>query len=289
MIQLARLEGFYWVALTGGYARAARSFPYPITQPAVHQQVRKLEAELGTAVFTRIGKDRMLLTDAGRTLYEFCAPFFEGLTPLVQAIEQGLVGGQLRIDAAALEISQILPRWIKRLRREMPELKVVVREIEEPDYGRLRSGETDLIVDYQPSPPRDVRATRIGTYYGFLVVPRELLPASRRLELRVMESAPFASFPPGSSPYALQLAALREAGCTPSSVVNASSVAGILGFVQSGLCYSLVPWGDARGPKLPGVKSVPLPRARAEFAVTAATRRTGSDERLERALACALG
>jgi len=289
MIQLARLEGFYWVALTGGYARAARAFPYPITQPAVHQQVRKLEAELGTAVFTRIGKDRMMLTDAGRTLYEFCAPFFEGLTPLVQAIEQGLVGGQLRIDAAALEISQILPRWIKRLRRELPELKVVVKEIEEPDYGRLRSGETDLIVDYQPSPPRDVRATRIGTYYGFLVVPRELLPAGRRLELRVMGSAPFASFPPGSSPYALQLGALREAGCTPSSVVNASSVAGILGFVQSGLCYSLVPWGDARGPRLPGVKSLPLPRGRAEFAVTAATRRTGKDERLERALACALG
>jgi DNA-binding transcriptional LysR family regulator len=231
----------------------------------------------------------MMLTDAGRTLYDFCAPFFEGLTPLVQAIEKGLVGGQLRIDAAALEISQVLPRWIKRLRRELPELKIVVKEIEEPDYGRLRSGQTDLIVDYQPSPPRDVRATRVGTYYGFLVVPRELLPTSGRLELRAMGSAPFASFPPGSSPYALQLAALRESGCTPPSIVNASSVAGILGFVQSGLCYSLVPWGDARGPRLPGVKSVRLPRARAEFAVIATTRRTGSDERLERALACALG
>jgi len=289
MIQLARLEGFYWVARTGGYARAARSFPYPITQPAVHQQVRKLEAELGRPVFTRIGKDRMMLTDAGRTLFEFCAPFFEGLTAVVQAIEQGQVGGQLRIDAAALEISQILPRWIRRLRREAPELQVVVKEIEEPDYGRLRSGQTDVIVDYQPSPPSDVRLTRVGTYYGFLVVPRELLPRpQRRLELKHMASAPFASFPPGSSPHALQMGALREAGCRPSSIVNASSVAGILGFVQSGLCYSLVPWPDARGPELGGVVSVRLPRGRSEFAVSAATRRAAED-RVDRALACARG
>ncbi|MCA9321778.1 MAG: LysR family transcriptional regulator, partial [Planctomycetes bacterium] len=47
MVQIHRFEGFYWVALTGGYARAARAFPYPITQPAVHQQVKRLEAELG--------------------------------------------------------------------------------------------------------------------------------------------------------------------------------------------------------------------------------------------------
>ena len=165
---------------------------------------------------------------------------------------------------------------------------MVVKEIEEPDYGRLRSGQTDFVVDYQPSPPTDLRATRVGTYFGFLVVPRELRPSAGRLELKNMASAPFASFPPGSSQYALQLAALREAGCTPSSIVNASSVAGILGFVQAGLCYSLVPWSDARGPRLPGVKSVRLPRGRAEFAVTATSRRTDADERLRRALACAL-
>lgn len=288
MVQLSRLEGFYWVAKTGGYARAARAFPYPITQPGVHQQVRKLEAELGKAVFTRIGKDRMALTDAGRALFEFCAPFFEGLAPLVHAIEQGRVGGQLRIDAAALEIGQILPRWIKRLRRELPDVQVVVKEIEEPNYERLRSGQTDVIVDYQPAPPRDVATMRIGTYHSFLVAPRELLPrAARRLQLASMGAAPFASFPPGSSQYALQLAALREAGCTPSLVVNASSVGGILGFVQSGLCYSLVPWADRRGPELPGVKSVRLPGTRAEFAVTAAFRGGAADERLRRALACA--
>lgn len=290
MIQLSRLEGFYWVARTGGFARAARAFPYPITQPAVHQQVRKLEAELRTALFSRIAKDRMLLTDAGRLLYDFCAPFFEGLPPLLRGIEQGRVAGQLRIDAAALEISQILPRWIKRLSRELPGLQLLVEEVKEPDYGRLRSGQTDLIVEYQPSAPADVALTRVGTYYSFLVVPNELLPPRvRSPRLEHMKLAPFASFLPGTVPYALQRQALRDAGCAPSMIVNASSVSGILGFVEAGLCYSLVPWADRRGPELREARVVRASGKHSEFAVTAAYRRDDASEWLKRALRLAGG
>jgi DNA-binding transcriptional LysR family regulator len=285
MIQLSRLEGFYWVARTGGYARAARAFPYPITQPGVHQQVRKLEGELGTALLSRIGKDRMMLTDAGRALFDFCAPFFEGLQPLVQAIAQGRVAGQLRIDASSLEISQILPSWIKRVCRELPGVQLSVEEIKELDYGRLRSGQTDMIVEYHPSPPADVATTRVGTYHSFLVAPHELLPQrTRRPRLRDLQRAPFASFPPGSVPCALQLAALRRAGCTPSMIINASSVSGILGFVQSGLCYSVVPWADPRGPQLRGVRTVKATGPSTAFAVSAAYRRDDESEWLRRAL-----
>ncbi len=55
-MQVARLEGFYWVARASGYATAARAFPYPITQSALFQQVRKLEDDLGVRLFERIGK-----------------------------------------------------------------------------------------------------------------------------------------------------------------------------------------------------------------------------------------
>ena len=77
MIQLHRLEGFYRVAVAGGYTRAARDFPYPISQPGVHQQVSKLEAELGKKLFERLGRDQVELTAAGRRLFEFAKPFFE--------------------------------------------------------------------------------------------------------------------------------------------------------------------------------------------------------------------
>src|ERR1700753_2987382 len=73
-MQISRLEGFYWVARTSGYAAAARAFPYPLTQPAVFQQVRKLEGELGVRLFERVGKAEVRLTAAGRELYEHAAP-----------------------------------------------------------------------------------------------------------------------------------------------------------------------------------------------------------------------
>ena len=88
MIQIHRLEGFYWVVKAGGYSKAARAFPYPITQPAVHQQVKKLEDELGITLLERIGKDYMKPSPAGRMLFEFVRPFFEGLDAILRAVKR---------------------------------------------------------------------------------------------------------------------------------------------------------------------------------------------------------
>ena len=102
MLQIQRLEGFYHVGRTGGYARAARGFPYPITQPAVHQQVKKLERELDVKLFERIGKDKMQLTAAGEHLHRFIAPFFRDLPAIARAVRQGSYGGKLTIHAEPL-------------------------------------------------------------------------------------------------------------------------------------------------------------------------------------------
>jgi DNA-binding transcriptional LysR family regulator len=287
LIQLHQLEGFYRVATARGYARAARSFPYPITQPGVYQQVHKLELELGSKLFERIAKDELRLTDAGRALFEFCEPFFERLPGVVRSIERGTLAGTLRIDAAPLEIRHVLPPWLARLRQAHPELGIVVNEVPEPDYERLRRAETDLVVDYQPSLPADVDARRITEYRAFVVVPRRLLPpGARRVELGALKNATFVHFARGSLQYALQMQALREAGCEPGFFLNAASVDGILGFVCAGLGYSLVPWPDAFGPKLPGVRTAPYRAGSLRLPVSAAFHRAA---RNERAIELALG
>src|SRR5437016_3775864 len=97
MIQLHRLEGFYWVAKTQGYAKAARAFPYPITQPGVHQQVKKLESDVGVELFERVGKDKVVLTPAGQRLFEFVAPFLEKLPAVAEALRSGELAGRLRV------------------------------------------------------------------------------------------------------------------------------------------------------------------------------------------------
>ena len=109
MIDLHRLAGFHLVATSGGYAKAARAADYPITQPALHQQVKKLEAEVGVELLMRVGKDTMLPTPAGERLLEFVTPFFRDLPRVVEGVRTGDYDGALTIQAESLLIRQLLP------------------------------------------------------------------------------------------------------------------------------------------------------------------------------------
>src|SRR5689334_14012266 len=85
-IRLHQLEGFFHVARLGGYTKAAQAFSYPIGQPAVYQQVRGLQEDLGVTLVVQAGPRRTELTPEGRALYEFLSPFFDGLPRLLERI-----------------------------------------------------------------------------------------------------------------------------------------------------------------------------------------------------------
>ncbi len=273
MLQLHRLEGFYWVAVHGGYAAAARNFPYPITQPAVHQQVKKLEVDLERTLFERIAKDKVKLTPQGRRLFDFCAPFFEELPAAVRAIRAEEFGGELRIDGVGLTIRGLLPQWIRRLRDEHPNIRVVLEEVTDPDLDRLRTGEADLVVDYIPEAPPEVELSQIGTAYAFVTTSSDhSFARKKRLALGELSAEPFISYPPGTHHYELQMDALRRLRLAPSRTISAANVGSILSFVEAGLGFSLVPWLDREGPTLPNLAVRRLTGDGATFPIHAAWR-----------------
>lgn len=298
MIELHRLEGFYWVATTGGYARAARAFPYPITQPAVHQQVSKLEGELGARLFERVGKDRVVPTSHGRALLAFCGPFFEQLPSVVRTLQDGVHGGVLRIDAATMEIEHVLPSWLARLRKRRPDIRIDIEEVPLGEPARLLRGETDLVVDYQPTLPEHVGSRVIATYHSFIVAPRTWLPVSERKGVSLARAAallarlrdePFVSFHPSMPHHAMQMAALREAGNKPAHTLSASSTNAILALVRAGLGYSLLPWPDKIGPRAPGLHALRLTGEGTAFPVCAAWRVRSPQDPIVAAALDALG
>ena len=67
-MDLAQLEVFLMVAREGRFSRAAEKLYR--TQSAVSQSIRKLEEEVGEALFDRSSRDG-LLTDAGHVLQEY--------------------------------------------------------------------------------------------------------------------------------------------------------------------------------------------------------------------------
>ena len=274
MIGLNRLEGFYWVARSGGYAKAARAFPWPITQPGVHQQVRRLETELQVRLFERTGKDSVALTPQGRALFEHVAPFYEALPALESSLKGGAVGGTLRIHAAPHVLRHVMPPWLRTLHRQRPDIEVQLTEARSADLELVRRGEADLLVDWVPEVPADLEAKQVGEVRAFIVLPSDHALAKRsRVGLSELGGTPFVAYHSDKALRGLQEEAFRQAGVKPKVTHAADSSETILGFVAAGLGFSLVPSGNERGPHVAGVVSYPLERPRAVFPLWALWKR----------------
>lgn len=291
MMTLQRLEGFYWVARTGGYARAARAFPYPITQPGVHQAVRRLEAEVGLKLFERVGKDQVALTPGGQVLFDVVAPFYEQLPALEARLKGGQVGGVLKVHAAGHLLRHLMPQWLRRLQQKRPDVTVALTEVAAADPRALLTGEADVVVDWLPELPDGVEAREVATVHAFVAAPSSgPYAVDGKVPLSRLAKTPFIAYHGDRTLRGLQEQALREQGLTPNVAFAADSSDTIVGFVAAGLGFSLVPSLSEHGPKLQGVVAWPLAHARARFPVRAAWRkRTHAHPLVEAALAVAPG
>lgn len=273
-MNLQRLEGFYWVATQQGYARAARAFPYPITQPGVHQQVRRLEDELGVKLFERVGKDKVVLTARGQVLFDGFAPFYEQLRVLEARVKGGQVGGTLKLGAGGHLLRHLMPDWLRRLQATRPDIGVSLIELPHADLALLRRGEADLLVDWVPEVPADLEAREVARSEAWIVAPAHGPHAQKgRLTLGALAHVPFIGYHADRQLKALQLAALEAHGVTPKEAFSADSSDTILGFVAAGLGFSLVPALTPAGPRAPGVVAQKLERPQARFPIYALWRK----------------
>jgi DNA-binding transcriptional LysR family regulator len=288
MTSLDRLTGFYWVARTEGYARAVRSFPYPITEPGIHQQVRRLERELGVRLFIRVGKDRVVPTEAGRTLYGFVAPFLEQLPAMAESVRTGHHGGTLRMGAASLLVQGLLPAWLRRLQRRRPDIDVALSELKTPDLELLRQGALDLLIDHLPQVPPDIETRPVARLWSFLALPSGHPLAGRKpLSVRSLRDVPFIAYNADRAGRQQQLRGLAAYGGPEKEHYSADSAESLLGFVAAGLGFTIVPWLDAKGPRRRGVVVERLHVPGSEFPVYAAWRRGPAHPLVDAALEAA--
>jgi DNA-binding transcriptional LysR family regulator len=291
MIQLSRLEGFYWVATTGGYARAARAFPSPITQPGVHAQVKRLEAELGLRLFRRAGKETVVLTAEGEALYRFVKPFYEALPRVVASLKGQAFPGRLTIGASALALRHLLPPWMRRLQVKAPQIELSLLELHVADVELLRRGRCDMLVDYLARVPKDVEVQEVAECKTFLALPaHDELADREKVSLEQLDRRTFIAYGADLGLRELQLAALESHRVVPEKVAYADSSETILGLVAAGIGFSLVPWLADQGPRLAGVVARRFDVAGSTFRIVAASLKTPHPNPFVRlALECAPG
>jgi DNA-binding transcriptional LysR family regulator len=121
MIELTDLRYFKSVALTESFSAGAKASH--VSAPAMSKAIRKLEDELGAALFVRTTR-RVALTQHGEVLLEHANRVLDEIDALRQGLDsvEGAVRGELRIGAMEVFSNHLLPVALAKLVRKHPDV-----------------------------------------------------------------------------------------------------------------------------------------------------------------------
>lgn len=183
-MDLFQLETFLAVAEEGGFSRAAKKLYR--TQPAISQTVRKLELELGEALFDRASREGVL-TDAGKVLQAYARRLLNVREEAHTALSdlRQLQFGRLTIAANEFTCLYLLP-LINEYRRLCPMVKVTVQR-------SLASRITDELINHSAElgvltfRPEDTLVRSIAVYRDdvtFIIPPEHPLARYKEISIR---------------------------------------------------------------------------------------------------------
>jgi DNA-binding transcriptional LysR family regulator len=199
-MELSQLEVFLAVAREHRFSRAAEKLYR--TQSAVSQTIRKLEDELGEALFDRSSREG-ILTDAGQVLFEYAEKLLnlrrdaqESLTELRE-----LQKGKLIIAANEFTALYLLP-VLAEFRRLHPMIKITVQRSlgsRIPDEVLQHSAELGVL-SYKPEEPRLHSVIAYLDELVLVVPPNHPLASATNVSIRQLGAESFVAHIV-SSPY----------------------------------------------------------------------------------------
>ncbi len=238
---LSQLEAVVETARQRNLSRAAEVLH--VTQPALTARLHGLEAELGTSLFIR-GRRGMTLTDAGRAFLPYAeralAAVDDGSSMIAELARGGT--GALVLGAAPAISTYVLPQLLVRFTSRHPKVRLSVRtgHSEEILEMALRR-EIDLGLVRELRHP-DIESRPLYDDELILVADRRHpLVVRGAIDLAAMTEARLILFDRTSSYYDLTNAFFREAGVTPSGVMELDNIDAAKQMVGKGLGIALLP------------------------------------------------
>jgi len=228
----SQIKAFHHVALLGGFSRAAEAMN--LTQPAISEQVRKLEQDHDILLFTRAHK-RVTLTPAGEDLFRLSKQYFSTEAQIAEFLNEArsAVSGTLRIIAdSAHHVTAILTRF----RTRYPQVNVSLRTGNTGEVlNALRSYDADIGVAGSLSPGRDMDIVNLGATEITGFAARGLLPpGTRSLSLQDLGNWPLIFRETGSKTrQKLEEQALKQ-GITLTPAIEAEGRETVRELVASG-------------------------------------------------------
>lgn len=237
-MRYVQLRAFHHVAISGGFSRAAAELF--LTQPAISDQVRKLEAEYDILLFSR-ERRQVTLTPAGEKLLAITRRLFDAESQALEflAESRALRAGTLRIVAdAAHHIVDILHAF----RQRYPGVTVSIRAGNtESVVKNLMSYEADIGVLGDPNPSRDFEVVRLNATPITAFVGRDSpLAGSPPLSLAELARLPLVGRETGSKTRRRLEESAAKAGVALAYVIEAEGREAVREIVASGLGVGFV-------------------------------------------------
>ncbi|MBS1814226.1 MAG: LysR family transcriptional regulator [Acidobacteria bacterium] len=239
----ARLKVFRAVAKHLNFRMASEELF--LTQPAITQQIKALEEEVGAPLFDR-SKGRVALTQHGVVLLGYAEQLKRTVDEAVEALAAigGAHGGELSIGASQTIAQYLLPRIVAGFLKEHPRVSM-----------QIHSGNTDEMLDMLAEhkiqlaliegPPlrADVKTTPFMEDEMVLIVPPRHPWAKKTIDLATFREAPLLTREHGSGSRRVVEQALRQAGVnlhTMHVAMTFDSTESLMSAVAAGLGVAFV-------------------------------------------------
>jgi DNA-binding transcriptional LysR family regulator len=241
-MELRHLSYFVAVAQKLNFSRAAEELH--VAQPAISQQIRALENELGVQLFDRVGR-RVTLTRAGEVLLPHAFHILASVETAVNEVGElsQLSRGSASLGAPPTVSSHFLPGRLTRFRRRYPGLDVTLREAGTESLLQLiQDGPLDLAIVVSDDLPPVVESAPL-LEEDYLLAVGLLHPLSKQSAVRLadLSGEAFILFPEGYKLREVTLTACKRAGFEPKVALDGGAMQSALEFVAAGLGVALVP------------------------------------------------
>ena len=243
-MELRHLRYFLAVAEELHFRRAAQRLH--LAQPALSQQIKDLELELGTPLFHRSSR-RVELTDAGRILLRDTRTILNQIATTVELVRatRNEEAGKIRIGFATSAGYTILPTILREFNAARPKVELQCFEMTATaQVEALRKGEIDIGLLRLPVDEKGILIHPLLSETMVMILPAtHRLAGAASISLQDFASDRFLLFPRAKAPGAYDqiINTCRKAGFLPQILQESPDPQAILGMVAAGLGVSIGP------------------------------------------------
>ena len=281
-MELNQIRYLCAIADTGSFTRAAEHCR--VAQPSLSQQISKLEDELGTRLFDRLGRS-VQLTDAGRAFLPHARAVLHQaeLARSEVDVRRQDTRGTVTVGVIPTIAPYFMPKRIAAFARRFPDATLrIVEETTPVLVESLRSLAIDLAVLSLPLRHRDFEITPLLTERLCAALPpRHPRAGSASLSLRELRDDRFVLLRDSHCFRGIALDACMRARLDPRIAFESGQFSSLLGMVAAGVGVTLVP--EMAVDRSAGCRYVPVSDALASRTIAIARLRGRSLNRVQQA------